>query len=73
MAKKKITDVAEIASIMSQLIEAIHLLGWSVAVPKSGDIVVGLIIGQNDYVESVQTALKKAKWKWKTPKAKKGK
>jgi hypothetical protein len=35
--------------------------------------VVGLIIGQNDYVESVQDALKKAKWKWKTPKAKKGK
>jgi hypothetical protein len=47
------------------LVKAVKEIGWNVAVPKAGKKVVGLVIGQEEYVDSILAALDKAKWKWK--------
>jgi len=51
---------------MEQLVQAVKFFGWTVAVPKTGsDSVVGMVIGREDYVESIMESLQKTKWKYK--------
>ena len=59
MAKKTVKK------IMENLVQAIDDLGWNVAMPNTGKNVVGLVIGRQDYIDSVMAAIKKAKWKYK--------
>ena len=61
MAKNK-TEKA-----MERLVEAIDFFGWTVAIPNSkDDNVVGMVIGQQDYVDGIMGSLRKTKWKYKS-------